>query len=105
MDSSDTRPYGGRLTLDRATKTAFLDGEAYRITDAVAFGIFELLFEENGAFVASERIKALPSCKGRHDRIINKHLGALRPIIGRKSGPGAGYWICLPEKIIHDFAQ
>jgi hypothetical protein len=102
MDGKDIRPFAGRLTLDRATMTATLDGKAYPIEDAAGFGLFEALFEANGALTPSYRIKKLPGCRGRHDRVINRHLAALRHIIRSKSGPGGGYWICLPQEDVHD---
>ena len=59
----------------------------------------------NGALTPSYRIKQIPGCRGRHDRIINRHLASLRHIIRSKSGPSGGYWICLPQEVVQDDAQ
>jgi hypothetical protein len=91
--------FPGRLTIDVASKTVTLDGESIVIKHPQTFKIYLRVATEKGGVVETRTLNALPGCRGRIDRILNK----LKPVSEQlwnsiKGIPGrGGYAITLPQ--------
>jgi hypothetical protein len=92
-------PFNGRLRLDHATRTVWLDGTNYTVHHAAAYNVLRHVAERAGQFVPTTDIKAhVAGCSGRLDKLLADHLPAeLRRILVGQSGPSGGYAVVLPR--------
>jgi hypothetical protein len=79
-----------RLAIRSLTRMVVLNGREYLIKHAASFLVYRTVAEARGKPVDTKDLQKLPTCRGRIDKMLSKHLPAevRRTIKGNRGGGG-----------------